>query len=341
MSRRSPRLSSKGYYNPDDHAVRQISYKETPIRIFRKRKRKHRVGGACHNLINEFNMCDFQSLETQDPMLTSETPPQHDSPPCRCCLVVRTAVPLPLLLLLLGFGVWFCYTSVTKWPVQPAVHLTQDTHTRDHAALFKEIDLLKQVIMQQRLEKEEIEEIVRRALSRHRADDIGMADYALESLGAAVVASTATHKTRYCKLFRISMWCRNNGPETVIQPEVYPGKCWGFKGSQGHLVISLSYPVHITHVTLEHLPRVLSPTGHIRSAPRDFAVYGMVNEKEEGNLLGKFTYDQDGDPIQTFELPDSPSEVFGLVKLKILSNWGHAEYTCVYRFRVHSRPRSR
>lgn len=29
----------------------------------------------------------------------------------------------------------------------------------------------------------------------------------------------------------------------------------------------------------------------------------MDNEKDEGKLLGKFTYDQYGEPIQTFELP--------------------------------------
>lgn len=30
---------------------------------------------------------------------------------------------------------------------------------------------------------------------------------------------------------------------------------------------------------------------------------GMVHENEEGKLLGTFTYDQDGEPIQTFTLP--------------------------------------
>lgn len=59
----------------------------------------------------------------------------------------------------------------------------------------------------------------------------------------------------------------------LLQPELYPGKCWAFRGSEGFLVIALSYPVRITHVSLEHLPKVLSPTGRIDSAPRNFAVY--------------------------------------------------------------------
>lgn len=32
------------------------------------------------------------------------------------------------------------------------------------------------------------------------------------------------------------------------------------------------------------------------------------------------------------------SESLLCVKLKILSNWGHTKYTCVYRFRVHGAP---
>ncbi|XP_053340678.1 SUN domain-containing protein 2-like [Clarias gariepinus] len=179
------------------------------------------------------------------------------------------------------------------------------------------------------------------ALIHHRADDVGMADYALESFGASVISSTETYKTKYCKVFGISLWCRNHGPETVLQPGVVPGQCWAFRGSQGYLLISLSYPVHITHVTLEHMPVVLSPTAHIRSAPRDFAVYGMMNEKEEGDLLGIFTYDQNGESLQTFKIPDPLSKVYSLCDLRILSNWGHPKHTCVYRFRVHSQPSSR
>ncbi|XP_053540264.1 SUN domain-containing protein 2 isoform X1 [Ictalurus punctatus] len=354
MLRRSPRLLAKGYYNPEDPTIQQICSKETPIRIFKKREGNCGVGGACRNLISEFNVCDFQSLEKKDPMLTSEISPQHASPPSRCFLVVRKMVLLPLLLCLLAFGVWFCYTSVTKQLFQSAAYLAQDTFIQNQAALIEEFKFLKLTIRQQsleqkeefqklairqqRLEQKDGEEFIRRALSHFRADGIGMADYALESLGAAVIASTETDKSKYCKLFGFSEWCNINSPEKAIQPEVFPGKCWGFKGSEGYLLISLPFSVRITHVTLEHLPRVLSPNGHTRSAPRDFAVYGKVNKKDGGKLLGEFTYDQDGEPIQTFEIPNSPSEAYELVELRILSNWGHPEYTCVYRFRVHSQP---
>ncbi|TRY89352.1 hypothetical protein DNTS_015292 [Danionella cerebrum] len=158
---------------------------------------------------------------------------------------------------------------------------------------------------------QDVHEIVHRAISLYRADGIGLADYALESSGASVLNTrcSETYKTRSAclSLFGIPLWYQTESPRTVIQPELYPGKCWAFRGSQGFLVIALSYPVSITHVTLEHIPQSLSPTGRIDSAPKDFAVYAS-------------------------------SDVFGMVELRILSNWGHVEYTCVYRFRVHGRP---
>ncbi|XP_031419643.1 SUN domain-containing protein 2-like isoform X2 [Clupea harengus] len=186
---------------------------------------------------------------------------------------------------------------------------------------------------------QDVELIVHRALSLYRADGIGMADYALESSGASVVNTrcSETYRTRSAclSLFGFPLWYHSESPRTVIQPELYPGKCWAFRGAEGFLVLALSYPVRITHVTLEHLPKALSPTGRIDSAPRKFAVYGMSNEHEEGTLLGTFSYDQDGEPIQTFKLPAPVKEAYRMAELRILSNWGHTEYTCVYRFRVH------
>ncbi|XP_051551069.1 SUN domain-containing protein 2-like [Myxocyprinus asiaticus] len=124
----------------------------------------------------------------------------------------------------------------------------------------------------------------------------------------------------------------------LLQPEVYPGKCWAFGGSKGFLVISLSHPIRITHVTLEHIPNALSKRGQTDSAPKDFVVFGLSSEFSGGQLLGTFMYDQDGESLQTFELPESTTQVYRMVELRILSNWGHPEYTCIYRFRVHGAP---
>lgn len=38
-------------------------------------------------------------------------------------------------------------------------------------------------------------------------------------------------------------------------------------------------------------------------------------------------------PLSPCQAP--AKDVYRMVELRILSNWGHQEYTCVYRFRVH------
>ncbi|NXX21051.1 SUN2 protein, partial [Podargus strigoides] len=119
-------------------------------------------------------------------------------------------------------------------------------------------------------------------------------------------------------------------------PDVNPGNCWAFRGSQGFAVIRLSSIIRPTAVTLEHIPKSLSPQGTIPSAPKDFAVYGLKEEREEeGLLLGQFTYNHNSNPIQTFYLESDAVGTYQLVELRVLSNWGHPEYTCIYRFRVH------
>lgn len=120
---------------------------------------------------------------------------------------------------------------------------------------------------------------------------------------------------------------------------MYPGNCWAFRGSQGYLVVRLSMKIQPSAFTLEHIPKTLSPTGNITSAPKDFAVYGLEDEyQEEGQLLGRFTYDQEGESLQMFHVLKRPESAFQIVELRIFSNWGHPEYTCLYRFRVHGEP---
>ncbi|NXX80585.1 SUN1 protein, partial [Urocolius indicus] len=122
-------------------------------------------------------------------------------------------------------------------------------------------------------------------------------------------------------------------------PDMYPGNCWAFKGSQGYLVIRLTMKIYPTAFTMEHIPKTLSPTGNITSAPRNFSVYGLDDEyQEEGQLLGEYMYDQEGEPLQMFRVMEMSEKAFQIVELRVLSNWGHAEYTCLYRFRVHGTP---
>ncbi|XP_054430318.1 SUN domain-containing protein 1 isoform X2 [Pteronotus mesoamericanus] len=185
--------------------------------------------------------------------------------------------------------------------------------------------------------------IVNNALKLYSQDKTGMVDFALESGGGSVLSTrcSETYETRTAliSLFGIPLWYFSQSPRVVIQPDIYPGNCWAFRGSQGYLVVRLSMEVRPTSFALEHIPKTLSPTGNITSAPRDFSVYGLENEyQEEGQLLGQFVFDQDGESLQTFPVPKRPERAFQIVELRISSNWGHPEYTCLYRFRVHGEP---
>nr|XP_048292903.1 SUN domain-containing protein 1 isoform X4 [Myodes glareolus] len=185
--------------------------------------------------------------------------------------------------------------------------------------------------------------IVNNALKLYSQDKTGMVDFALESGGGSILSTRCSEtyetKTALLSLFGIPLWYFSQSPRVVIQPDIYPGNCWAFKGSQGYLVVRLSMRIYPTTFTLEHIPKTLSPTGNISSAPRDFAVYGLETEyQEEGQPLGRFTYDQEGDSLQMFHTLERPDQAFQIVELRVLSNWGHPEYTCLYRFRVHGEP---
>lgn len=57
------------------------------------------------------------------------------------------------------------------------------------------------------------------------------------------------------------------------QPGVMPGECWAFQGSQGTAVIKLINQIYVTGISLEHIPRSISPSGEISTAPKEFSVW--------------------------------------------------------------------
>ncbi|KAK1895865.1 SUN domain containing protein 3 [Dissostichus eleginoides] len=169
-----------------------------------------------------------------------------------------------------------------------------------------------------------------------------MPNFALESQEARVLLdrSSQPYSKRGGCAYLFGIFCKRPvHPRTVLQGGSPPvvGRCWPFEGGRGHLFIALSHPVYISHVTLGHVSKNLSPTGTIPSSPKTFSVYGMNTLDDKGTYLGTFLYDQDGDATQTFELPDHGKGVFKYVKLQVESNWGHPDYTCLYNFRVHGK----
>ncbi|KAL5105992.1 hypothetical protein TcWFU_000006 [Taenia crassiceps] len=173
------------------------------------------------------------------------------------------------------------------------------------------------------------------------ADGTGKADFALESAGGTVVSTRCTRTYTSFKsaisLFGITLAYWSRSPNEILQPSTHPGECWCFHGSEGQAIVRLAVPVHVTGVSLEHIPKSLAHTGRIDSAPRDFLIKALESDSaQDGEVLGSFTYEQDGKPIQYFPVvarSDGKPTLF--VELVITSNHGHPEYTCVYRLRVH------
>ncbi|XP_053409836.1 SUN domain-containing protein 3 [Nycticebus coucang] len=190
---------------------------------------------------------------------------------------------------------------------------------------------------------EEMSNLVNYVLKKLREDQVQMADYALKSAGASIIeaGTSESYKNNKAKLYWHGIGFLNYEmpPDIILQPDVYPGKCWAFPGSQGHTLIKLARKIIPTSVTMEHISEKVSPSGNISSAPKQFSVYGILKKCEGDEIfLGQFVYNKTGTTVQTFKLQHAVSESLLCVKLKILSNWGHSEYTCLYRFRVHGTP---
>ncbi|KAK8783805.1 hypothetical protein V5799_009830 [Amblyomma americanum] len=75
-------------------------------------------------------------------------------------------------------------------------------------------------------------------------------------------------------------------------------------------------------------------------SPRD-TITGLESETDSsGRLLGSYTYDADGDTLQYFIVQTPEPAIYDYVEMKILSNHGNLDYTCLYRLRVHGEPAS-
>ncbi|XP_065499746.1 SUN domain-containing protein 3-like [Caloenas nicobarica] len=188
-----------------------------------------------------------------------------------------------------------------------------------------------------------VQEIINQALEMLEEIQVPMPDYTLKSAGAAVIHSRTSPSLRNAtaKVFLYSLPVMDymRSPELILEPENHPGNCWPFPGSQGHVFIKLSVPVIATAVTMDHVSGTAFHGESISAAPKDFAVYGFKEEHEEqGTFLGQFTFLAALNPSQTFQLKNELPGVVNYIRLQVLSNWGHPDYTCLYRFRVHGDP---
>lgn len=63
-------------------------------------------------------------------------------------------------------------------------------------------------------------------------------------------------------------------PHTCLfQPNVTPGNCWAFAGDRGQVTIRLAQKVYLSNITLQHIPKTISLSGSLDTAPKDFVIY--------------------------------------------------------------------
>ncbi|KAK9293792.1 hypothetical protein QLX08_011351 [Tetragonisca angustula] len=189
-----------------------------------------------------------------------------------------------------------------------------------------------------------VREIVKEAIKIYDADKTGRVDYALESAGGQIISTRCTQrydtKTRVVKLLAFTLYHENNNPRTVIQGNpIQPGACWAFQGFPGYLLIKLRSSIYVTGFTVEHAPKSILPNEEMRSAPKKFNVWGFVDENDsEPVLFGDYEFAATDDSLQYFPVENTTIKTpYEYVELRIHSNHGQLEYTCLYRFRVHGK----
>ncbi|XP_015109472.1 uncharacterized protein LOC107036204 [Diachasma alloeum] len=190
-----------------------------------------------------------------------------------------------------------------------------------------------------------IRSIVKEILKIYDADKTGRVDYALESAGGQIISIRCTQRhnvnTRAYKVLGFTLYYESGDPRTVIQGRpLQPGVCWAFQDFPGYLLIKVRAPIKVTGFTLEHAPRSILPNNEMKSAPRKFNVWGLREENDAAPVsFGEYEFLDSDDSLQYFPVQNNDiKDAYEYIELRIHSNHGQLEYTCLYRFRIHGVP---
>ena len=222
------------------------------------------------------------------------------------------------------------------------------------------------------LSAEAMNSIIETALHRYSTDTLAKPDFALYSSGARInplLTSPTYHQSPRSFVKRLGSYVLGGAgstwghqPAMALFQDTNVGMCWAFPGSQGGLGIRLSESVLITDVSLEHVHREVSK--NVASAPKEWSLYALITDDTARSqidsinsglyeslppanlprgytLLVKGEYDINNDEGKTIQTVPVPAAIRRLnvpveqVVFAVASNWGNAEYTCLYRVRVH------
>lgn len=238
---------------------------------------------------------------------------------------------------------------------------TLSEHASKHDSLVKEVEGLRSDLLQ-KIEGSKspvtadstlgrmIMEFVDRAIDIHNADRTGRIDFAMKAAGGRIIAASRTETGKPASNANFISWIGSVLPygrngrsvDAVLEPNTKLGQCWPMDGTRGFVIIQLSKPIYVSHVSLEHVhySMAVDPT----TAPRNFELTGMTqadvaafmkdDSAAKGTALGKFAYKLGAKTVQTF--PTTPvRSLFPYARVDFTSNYGNADYTCIYRIRIH------
>ncbi|KAM5220154.1 LOW QUALITY PROTEIN: SUN domain-containing protein 5 [Hipposideros larvatus] len=269
---------------------------------------------------------------------------------CRCKLLFQKLMEKTGVLVLCAFGFWIFSmhlpSQVGVWqddsinsPLQ-SLRMYQEK-VRHHTGEIQDLrGSMNQLIakLQEMEALSDEQKMAQKIMKMIQGDYIEKPDFALKSIGASIdfeqTSATYNHDKARSYWNWIRLWNYAQPPDVILEPNVTPGNCWAFSGDRGQVTIRLAQKVYLSNLTLQHIPKTISLSGSLDTAPKDFVIYGMEGSPKEEVFLGAFQF-QPENIIQMFQLQNQPSRTFGAVKVKISSNWGNPRFTCLYRVRVH------
>jgi len=187
-------------------------------------------------------------------------------------------------------------------------------------------------------------------LSKYDSDKTASRDWALASQGGRIVSSSDPYKgnSGLVSMLGLPLYYKYRPNSEVISPDVNPGSCFAFAGSKGYVVIQLAKPVKITGVTIEHVSKSLVG-GAFKSSPRYFSLLALSGPYK-GKLLSGPRASKDSvfefnpnniiqqefvGTLDHYKISSENSIMTDQVEFQVHDNWGEADYTCIYRVRVH------
>ncbi|XP_032758306.1 SUN domain-containing protein 5 isoform X3 [Rattus rattus] len=239
---------------------------------------------------------------------------------CRFKLLCQKLIEKMGLLVLCVFGFWMFSMHLPS-----KMEVWQDLRGSMNLLIAK---------LQQMEAMSDEQKMTRKIMKMIQGDFIEKPDFALKSIGASIDFEHTSPTYNHDKARSYWNWIRLWNYAQPPDPSVTPGNCWAFAGDRGQVTIRLAQKVYLSNITLQHIPKTISLSGCLDTAPKDFVIYGMEHPPREEVFLGAFQF-QPENIIQTFQLQNQPPRAFAAVKVKISSNWGNPRFTCLYRVRVH------